>query len=196
MSTRLKFSKGGLILFTLFHAVASIYFCGVASISLLRSHLAWCWNPLANYFWVSGESYFATPAIVGLPVSALVGVCFGYLVPFICKVRVKSRAMRIAIVNAAFIVMLLVGPALLHLLFPFVHGGDLGILIFGPIFLCVVWGVFTGILAIFVIDVPDLHARFWLSTLCALALTIAWLAVGWIYSAATSNPSLNPHHGP
>lgn len=189
MSTRLHFSKGWFMLIALFHAAGSIYFCAAASLSPLRNHLAWYWNPLAKFCYSSEVTILAS-GVIGLPVSGLVGVGLGYLMPLVFRNRVKSRGGRFAIVSAAFIVMLLIGPAGFHLLFPFLHTGDLGIFIFGPIYLGVVWVAFTMILAMWVVDFPA-------SVGWALLLTIAWLAVAWIYSAATYVPSSNnPHTGP
>ena len=130
------------------------------------------------------------PGVIGLAWSCLVGVGFGYLKPPIFKNRVKSRALRFAIVAAAFIAMLLISPAAFDLLFPSTSGTE-WIVILGPIYLGIVWVAFTMILAMWVVDFPA-------SVGLALLLTIAWLATIWIYSAATStyDPSRHPHTGP
>lgn len=95
MSSRLKFSMGWCTLFAILHAAGTLYVCVATALFSPENHIAWYWNPLAMKFhYSSGNILF--PVILGLPVSVLIGIFFGYLIPvFHSKRSVQDlRAMR------------------------------------------------------------------------------------------------------
>ena len=86
MSSRLKFSMGWCMLFAILHAAGTLYVCVATALFSPENHIAWYWNPLAMKFLYSSGNIMS-PVILGLPVSGLIGIFFGYLIPVFRRKR-------------------------------------------------------------------------------------------------------------
>ena len=73
---------GWFTLFTILHAAGTFYVCFATALFSPENQIAWYWNPLAmKILGSSGVTNIMAPAILGLPVSGLIGAFFGYLIP-------------------------------------------------------------------------------------------------------------------
>ena len=74
---------GWCTLFAILHAGGTLYLSVATALFSPENHIAWYWNPLAMMILQSsGVTNILTPVIIGLPVSGMIGVFFGYLMPF------------------------------------------------------------------------------------------------------------------
>ena len=79
---------GWCVLFAILHAAGTLYLSVATALFSPDSHIAWYWNPLAmKILQLSGISNIMIPVVLGLPVSGLIGVFFGYLIPFFRRIR-------------------------------------------------------------------------------------------------------------
>jgi hypothetical protein len=77
---------GWFTLFTILHAAGTFYLCFVTALFSPDNHFAWYWNPLAMKFLYLDRNIM-TPVFIGLPVTALIGTFFGYLMPLFRRRR-------------------------------------------------------------------------------------------------------------